>query len=63
MSAMEEAMARLDQAGLFGTGSKRAHIVINVEVMPPDYTNTERAKRLNPPEALVDWLKEAAEDP
>src|SRR5262249_51071066 len=55
-SAMEEAMARLDQAGLFGTGAQRANIVINVEVMPPDHTNVERARRLNPPEALIDWL-------
>lgn len=31
------------------------------EVMPPDYTNTERALRLNPPSALTGWLAEAAE--
>jgi hypothetical protein len=61
MSVMEEALARLDRAGLFGTGARRASIVINVEVMPPDRTNVERALRLNPPEALTDWLKEAAE--
>ena len=61
MSVMEEAMARVDAAGLFGTGAQRASIVINVEVMPPDHTNVERALRLNPPEALTEWLKEAAE--
>ncbi len=61
MSAMVEAMARVDAAGLFGTGPQRASIVINVEVMPPDHTNVERALRLNPPEALRSWLKEAAE--
>jgi hypothetical protein len=61
LSVMEEALARLDQAGLFGTEAQRASIVINVEVMPPDPTNVERALRLNPPEALTDWLKEAAE--
>ena len=62
MSAMEEAMARLDRAGLFGIGAQRASIMINVEVMPPDHTNAERAMRLNPPEALTVWLKEVAED-
>jgi hypothetical protein len=61
LSVMEEAMARLDRAGLFGIGAQRASIVINVEVMPPDRTNTERASRLNPPEALTVWLKEVAE--
>jgi len=35
--------------------------VVNVEVMPPDATNVERAIRLNPPAALADWLSEAAE--
>tara|TARA_R100000988_G_scaffold7577_1_gene4444 strand:- start:373 stop:525 length:153 start_codon:yes stop_codon:yes gene_type:complete len=31
------------------------------EVMPPDPTNTERARRLNPPAALTRWLEEVAE--
>jgi hypothetical protein len=35
--------------------------MINVEVMPPDSSNTVRAIRLNPPEAVKEWLKEAAE--
>jgi hypothetical protein len=61
MSAMEDALARLDQSGLFGTGSRRAGIVINVESMPPDHTNVERALRMNPRAALEDWLREAAE--
>ena len=30
--------------------------------MPPDYANTERGKRLNPPESLYAWLEEAAEE-
>ena len=61
LRAMETAMSRLDQQGLFGTGEDRLKIAVNVEVMPPDYTNTERAKRLNPPEAIRTWLKEEAE--
>ena len=35
--------------------------MINVEVVPPDHTNTERAIRLNPPEAITQWLADAAE--
>lgn len=61
LDAMESAMAMLDAEGLFGTGVKRFGIFINAEVMPPDSTNVARARRLNPPEALEDWLDEAAE--
>lgn len=61
LKAMELAMAKLDNEGVFGTGQERHQIVINAEVMPPDHTNVERALRLNPEEALTDWLEEAAE--
>lgn len=61
LDAMEEALACLDSEGLFGTGDERLRIVINAEVMPPDFTNTARAKRLNPAKAIETWLKEAAE--
>jgi hypothetical protein len=45
----------------FGEGEKRRSTVISVEVMPPDYTNTERALRLNPRGALLtEWLATAA---
>jgi hypothetical protein len=61
LRAMEMAMKRLDSEGLFGSDEKRLGIVINVEVMPPDYGNTERALRLNPIAALSEWLEEFAE--
>ncbi|MFV0549885.1 MAG: DUF4303 domain-containing protein [Limnobaculum xujianqingii] len=61
LNSMESAMKRLDDKGLFGIGKERNRLVINVEVMPPDYTNTLRAMRLNPIEALSQWLIEAAE--
>jgi Domain of unknown function (DUF4303) len=61
VAAMVAAMERLEGEGLFGRGASRAGIVVNVEVMPPDHTNTERARLLNPPEALEEWLREAAE--
>jgi Domain of unknown function (DUF4303) len=61
LAAMEAAMARLDAEGLFGVGADRDEKVMLAEVMPPDYTNTERAHRLNSPAALSTWLAEAAE--
>jgi len=61
LRAMETALSRLDLKGTFGVGEERLRMVVNVEVMPPDFTNTERAKRLNPPEAIRTWLEEAAE--
>ncbi len=36
-------------------------VVLAVEVMPPDFTNTERVLRMNPPDAVRVWLREAAE--
>jgi hypothetical protein len=62
LDAMEAAMARLDKEGIFGRGAARNKVVILVEVMPPDHTNAERARRLNPPEALTEWIPEAAEE-
>lgn len=59
LESMVEAMRRLDKMGLFGTGAARDSVVILVEVMPPDESNVKRAKELNPPVALKDWLIEA----
>jgi hypothetical protein len=61
VDAMEAALSRLDREGLFGRGAERSRIFVNVEVMPPDYTNVERAARLNPSAAMRSWLQEAAE--
>lgn len=62
LECMEEALRSVDAEGLFGRGEQRNEIVINVELMPPDASNVERARRLNPPAALVDWMIEAAEE-
>ena len=59
---MEEVMKHLDEKGLFGKGTERLQIVIKAEFMPPDYSNTERAIRLNPKEAIEEWLEEVAEE-
>lgn len=62
LNSMEKVMFNLDKEGLFGTGTERLDVVINAEMMPPEYPNTERAIRLNPLEAVHVWLNEAAED-
>lgn len=64
LSAMEEAMKQLDAEGLFTQNQPRSEIMVLVEVIPPDYTNTERAYRLNDSstEIFGEWLEEAAED-
>lgn len=62
INSMEKVMSNLDQEGMFGVGQQRLCIVINAEFMPPDYTNTERALRLNPRAALDEWLDEIAEE-
>ncbi|MFN4121575.1 DUF4303 domain-containing protein [Acidovorax sp.] len=63
LDAMEVAMKQLDDEGVFGRGDTRASLFINVEVMPPDITNTERALRLNREDSpvLAIWLEEMAE--
>jgi hypothetical protein len=60
-AAYEEAIRRLDGEGLFGIGDARLNVALMVEVMPPDFTNIGRARRLNPSEAIDEWLAEAAE--
>lgn len=62
INIMEEVMKRLDEKGMFGKGKKRLKIIINAEFMPPEYSNTERAIRLNPREAIEEWLEEVAEE-
>lgn len=61
VNSMEKVLHNLDMQGIFGQGERRLGIVVNVEVVPPDFTNTQRALRLNPKEALNEWLDEVAE--
>jgi hypothetical protein len=58
LNSMEKAMHNLDLKGLFGRGQKRLGIFINAEYMPPDDSNVERAKRLNPEAVLKNWMDE-----
>lgn len=55
---MENAMKHLNENGVFGVGMSRNQMVVAVEVVPPDLSNTERVKRLNPPEAVAIWVAE-----
>lgn len=61
INAMEKALSNLDKEGVFGRGTDRLKMVINAEILPPDYTTTQRALRLNPVEALKTWLEDVAE--
>ena len=58
---MVETMSILDSEGLFAQNQSRKNILINVELMPPDASNTQRALELNNPEDIEDYLQEAAE--
>ncbi len=58
VNLLEEAMKRLDESGLFGTGEERKNVIINVEEAPPNGSEYDRALRLNPPSALLsEYLK------
>ncbi|MBR1701418.1 MAG: DUF4303 domain-containing protein [Lachnospiraceae bacterium] len=63
-SAMENAMKLLDEEGLFERNQDRDQVMVLVEVMPPDFTNTKRAYRMNDSSMLIfrQWLAEAAEE-
>lgn len=62
LEAMVLAMEMLDKKGIFSLNQSRNKVYINVEVVPPDNSNTRRALRLNKKEDILDWLNEAAED-
>lgn len=62
LASMEEALRRLDQECLFGVGEARAAVILLVSPMPPDESDAQFARRLNPSSPLLDaWLAEAAE--
>ncbi|WP_236808845.1 DUF4303 domain-containing protein [Amycolatopsis albispora] len=57
LRAMETALRRLSDEGLFGVGDARAGVLVLVEVVPGDEENAARARRLNPPGPALDaWL-------
>ncbi|MEU3766347.1 DUF4303 domain-containing protein [Amycolatopsis keratiniphila] len=57
LRAMETALHRLADEGLFGVGVARGEILILAEVVPEDEDNVARARRLNPSGPALDaWL-------
>lgn len=62
VEAMVLAMELLDKKGIFSLNQARNKVYINVEVVPPDSSNTIRALRLNKRENILDWLNEASEE-
>lgn len=62
VEAMVLAMELLDKKGIFSLNQSRNKVYINVEVVPPDSSNTLRALRLNKKENISNWLNEASEE-
>lgn len=58
IASMEEVMRILDSTGVFGVGEKRYNVFINAEIMPPEDSNFERGKRLNPISTYEMWKKD-----
>ena len=47
---------KLDEAGIFALNQPRAQVYINVELMPPDDTDIQRALSFNNLEHIKEWL-------
>ena len=56
LAAMVYAMKKLDEMGIFALNQPRGQVYINVELMPPDDTDIERALSLNNPDNIEEWL-------
>ena len=56
LAAMVYAMKKLDEMGIFALNQPREQVYINVELMPPDDTDIERALYLNNSENIKEWL-------
>jgi len=61
VNSLEECFASLNKEGLISDDESRKKTMVNVETTPPSPKDTERARRLNPPESIKEWLDEAAE--
>ena len=56
LAAMVYAMKKLDETGIFALNQVREQVYINVELMPPDDTDVERALSFNNPDNIKEWL-------
>ena len=59
MSALVDALIKLDNEGVFSKFQPRQNILVTAECMPPDDSDIERAKLLNSPDNLIlkEWLE------
>ena len=56
LAAIVYAMKKLDASGIFALNQPREQVYINVELMPPDDTDVERALSFNNPDNIEEWL-------
>ena len=58
VSAMIQAMQKLDQEGIFSINQLREQVYINVECIPNDNSDVDRALLLNEAKNIQEWLKD-----
>ena len=58
VSAMVQAMQKLDQEGIFLINQPREQVYINVECIPNDNSDVDRALLLNEARNIQEWLKD-----
>ena len=58
VSAMVQAMQKLDQEGIFSINQPREQVYINVECIPNDDSDVDRALLLNEAKNIQEWLKD-----
>ena len=58
ISAMVQAMQKLDQEGIFSINQPREQVYINVECIPNDNSDVDRALLLNEAKNIQEWLKD-----
>nr|WP_314804175.1 DUF4303 domain-containing protein [uncultured Capnocytophaga sp.] len=58
VSAMVQAMQKLDQEGIFSINQPREQVYINVECIPNDNSDVDRALLLNEAKNIQEWLKD-----
>ena len=56
LTIMVYAMKKLDASDIFTLNQPREQVYINVELMPPDNTDIERALYFNKAEDIQEWL-------
>ena len=59
MSALVDALIKLDREGMFSKTQPRQNILVTAECLPSDDSDIERAKLLNSPDNLIlkEWLE------